>query len=225
MKLRTNKTIITLAATFFAVALLSACGDEITEITNSGLQSVASVKDLGKCTNKNEGDVVYVKGTVYLCADSTWKEMEFSGNEVKGKNGSNGENGTYCIVSALKDNSGYDIICDGEKIGTLLNGDDGERTYPFARQQCLENLQNFFGTSVVERIIPVQRAYNAVKNRKHEFMNRIALGVLAVEDGSCDTDDLEEEGLPPGKILVYRQGSTPPIMLSPGQIPAEFSRE
>ena len=127
MKLRTNKTIITLAATFFAVALLSACGDEITEITNSGLQSVASVKDLGKCTNKNEGDVAYVKGTVYLCADSTWKEMEFSGNEVKGKNGSNGENGTYCIVSALKDNSGYDIICDGEKIGTLLNGDDGEK--------------------------------------------------------------------------------------------------
>lgn len=122
------------------------------------------------------------------------------------------------------------IIVAGDKLiymGDLpfVNGDDGERTYPFARQQCLENLQNFFSTSVVERIIPVQRAYNAVKNRKHEFMNRIALGVLAVEDGSCDTDDLEEEGLPPGKILVYRQGSTPPIMLSPGQIPAEFSRE
>ncbi len=122
------------------------------------------------------------------------------------------------------------IIVAGDQlvyIGDLPyeNGEDGERTYPFSRQLCLENLTNFFGSSVVERIIPVQRAYNAVKNRKHEFMNRIALGVLAVEDGSCDTDNLEEEGLPPGKILVYRQGSTPPIMLSPQQIPTEFSRE
>lgn len=106
-----------------------------------------------------------------------------------------------------------------------VNGEDGTRTYPFARQVCLENIANFFGTSVTERIIPVQRAYNAVKNRKHEFMNRLALGVLAVEDGSVDTDALEEEGLPPGKILVYRQGSTPPTMMSSGQVPIEFARE
>lgn len=106
-----------------------------------------------------------------------------------------------------------------------LNGEDGTRGYPFAKQVCIDNLTNFFGTSVVERIIPVQRAYNTVKNRKHEFMNRMAVGVMAVEDGSVDTDDLEEEGLPPGKVVVYRQGSTPPIMLSPTQVPSEFSRE
>lgn len=122
------------------------------------------------------------------------------------------------------------IIIAGDKllyIGDLpyINGEDGSREYPFARQVCIENLTNFFGTSVVERIIPVQRAYNTVKNRKHEFMNRIAVGVLAVEDGSVDTDSLEEEGLPPGKIVVYRQGGTPPIMLSPSQVPTEFSRE
>lgn len=106
-----------------------------------------------------------------------------------------------------------------------LNGEDGTRGYPFAKQVCIDNLTNFFGTSVVERIIPVQRAYNTVKNRKHEFMNRMAVGVMAVEDGSVDTDNLEEEGLPPGKVVVYRQGSTPPIMLSPTQVPSEFSRE
>lgn len=106
-----------------------------------------------------------------------------------------------------------------------INGEDGKRTYPFARQVCIDNLTNFFGTSVVERIIPVQRAYNAVKNRKHEYMNRLALGVLAVEDGSVDTDSLEDEGLPPGKILVYRQGSNPPVMMNTGQVPVEFARE
>lgn len=122
------------------------------------------------------------------------------------------------------------IIVAGETLvhdGPLpyINGEDGARGYPFAKQVCLESLGNFFGGSVVERIIPVQRAYNAVKNRKHEFMNRIAMGVLAVEDGSVDTDALEEEGLPPGKILVYRQGSAPPVMLNAGQVPAEFGRE
>ncbi len=122
------------------------------------------------------------------------------------------------------------IIVAGDRLlhmGDLpyVNGENGKREYPFARQVCIDNLTNFFGTSVVERIIPVQRAYNAVKNRKHEFMNRIAVGVLAVEDGAVDTDLLEEEGLPPGKIVVYRQGSTPPIMLSPSQVPSEFSRE
>lgn len=122
------------------------------------------------------------------------------------------------------------IIVAGDRLlhyGELpyVNGENGGRTYPFSRQVCIDNLASFFGTSVVERIIPVQRAYNTVKNRKHEFMNRIAMGVLAVEDGSVDTDDLQEEGLPPGKILVYRQGSTPPVMLNAGQVPSEFGRE
>ena len=106
-----------------------------------------------------------------------------------------------------------------------INGENGTRGYPFVRQTCLDNLAGFFGTSVVERVIPVQRAFNAVKNRKHEFMNRIAMGILAVEDGSVDTDALEEEGLPPGKILVYRQGSTPPVMMNPGGVPSEYGAE
>lgn len=106
-----------------------------------------------------------------------------------------------------------------------LNGEDGTRGYPFSKQVCIDSLSNFFGTSVVERVIPVQRAYNTVKNRKHEYMNRMAVGVLAVEDGSVDVDMLEEEGLPPGKVVVYRQGSNPPHSLAPVQVPVEFSRE
>ncbi len=126
-------------------------------------------------------------------------------------------NGELVIVA------GDTLVYQGEL--PYINGEDKSRTYPFARQFCLESLGNFFGASVVERIIPVQRAYNTVKNRKHEYMNRIAMGVLAVEDGSVDTDNLEEEGLSPGKVLVYRQGSTPPIMMNAGQVPSEFSRE
>ena len=102
---------------------------------------------------------------------------------------------------------------------------DGKALYPFVKQTCIDNPGCFFGISMVERCIPVQRAYNAVKNRKHEFLNRISMGVLAVEDGSVDTRDLEEDGLSPGKILIYRQGSTPPRLLDPGSVPNDFTNE
>lgn len=144
------------------------------------------------------------------------------------------ENSVVVIEKYVKPTKDYPdgrlIIVAGDKL--LFNGvlpyavaADERRGYPFSKQVCIENIGSFFGGSVVERIIPVQRAYNAVKNRKHEYMNRIAMGVLAVEDGSVDTDNLEEEGLSPGKVLIYRQGSNPPMLLNPGQVPAEFSRE
>ena len=107
----------------------------------------------------------------------------------------------------------------------FVNGADGRRAVPFVKQTALDCAGRFFGASIVERAIPIQRAYNAVKNRKHEFMNRLSMGVMAVEDGSVDIDGLEQEGISPGKILVYRQGATPPHMLDCGAVPAEFSAE
>ncbi len=105
------------------------------------------------------------------------------------------------------------------------NGDRGERTFPFIRQTSIELAGAFFGASVVDRMIPLQRAYNAVRNRKHEFMNRLSAGVVAVEDGSVDAEALAEEGLYPGKILVYRRGAQAPEFLDCGSIPAEFADE
>lgn len=96
---------------------------------------------------------------------------------------------------------------------------------PFVRQVSIARAGSFFGTSMVERCIPIQRAYNAVKNRKHEFMNRLAGGVIAVEDGSVDTVALETEGLCPGKILVYRQGAGAPRIMESGRVPSDFSAE
>ncbi len=106
-----------------------------------------------------------------------------------------------------------------------LNGESGTRCYPFVKQSALPLVGSFFGMSVIDRLIPVQRAYNAVKNRKHEFLNRISMGTVAVEDGSVDVDELAEDGLAPGKILVYRQGGTPPEMLTLGSVPEEFTAE
>ena len=105
------------------------------------------------------------------------------------------------------------------------NGVDGERDFPFVRQESISVPGCFFGVSVIDRLIPLQRAYNAVKNRKHEFMNRVSVGVLTVEDGSVDADALSEEGLSPGKIIVYRQGSTPPREMAAQSVPLDFTYE
>ncbi|MBD5636770.1 MAG: hypothetical protein HDP28_02970 [Clostridia bacterium] len=111
--------------------------------------------------------------------------------------------------------------------GTLpyKNGDRGERVLPFIRQTSLSLAGSFFGTSVVDRMIPLQRAYNAVRNRKHEFLNRLTMGVITAEDGSVDAEELAENGLYPGKVLVYRQGSPAPAFLEAGSLPSEFAEE
>lgn len=119
--------------------------------------------------------------------------------------------------------AGGKVLFDGAL--PYINGDGGARTFPFVKQVSVARAGSFFGTSVVERLIPLQRAYNAVKNRKYEFLNRICAGTVAVEDGSVDMDELAEDGLMPGKVIVYRQGGTPPQTLSLGTVPAEFFEE
>lgn len=106
-----------------------------------------------------------------------------------------------------------------------INGAGGKRTFPFIRQTALNVPGSFYGMSLIERLIPVQRAYNAVKNRKHEYMARLAGGVYAVEDGSVDAESLEEEGMYPGRVIVYRQGGSPPALMAPGSVPSEFRDE
>ncbi|MDE6442543.1 MAG: hypothetical protein K2L12_07335, partial [Clostridia bacterium] len=115
------------------------------------------------------------------------------------------------------------LLFDGDL--PYINQSNGERGYPFIKQTALPRAGSFFGASPVERLIPLQRAYNAVKNRKHEFLNRISMGTVAVEDGSVDTDELVEDGLTPGKVIVYRQGGKPPEILTLGSVHTEFEKD
>lgn len=65
---------------------------------------------------------------------------------------------------------------------------------------------------LVDMLIPCQRSYNALKGRYAEYINRLSTGVLVVEDGSADIDELVEDGITSGKVIVYRQGSVPPTI-------------
>lgn len=130
----------------------------------------------------------------------------------------------------IKYPNGRLIIIAGDKLiynGELpyINKAENKRGFPFVRQACIPTPNCFWGTSIIERCIPIQRAYNAVKNRKHELINRLTMGILSVEDGSLDIENLEEEGLSPGKVLIYRQGANSPKMLSSDSLPIDFKNE
>ncbi|MBQ7453280.1 MAG: hypothetical protein IJS68_03335 [Clostridia bacterium] len=142
----------------------------------------------------------------------------------------------HCLVieKYVKPNAEYPdgrliIVCENKLVydGQLpfVFGESQERGFPFVKQIAIKDVGSFWGGSVVERCIPIQRAYNAVKNRKHEYLARLTGGILAVEDGSVDMDNLEDEGLAPGKILVYRQGSSLPRYMDHGEVPYDFNRE
>ena len=80
-----------------------------------------------------------------------------------------------------------------------------------------ENFDNFDeiiydDNGLVDMLIPCQQSYNALKGRYAEYVDKLSIGGIVVEDGSVDTDALAEDGLVPGKIIVYRQGSVPPTI-------------
>lgn len=104
-------------------------------------------------------------------------------------------------------------------------GEDGKRDFPFIRQVCIQRPGCFWGISIIERLIPIQRAFNAVKNRKHEYLNRAAIGVTLVPEGSVDIDDLQEDGLSPGKIIPYKHEYGPPQYMQSQQVPPQFAQE
>lgn len=126
-------------------------------------------------------------------------------------------NGRLTVVAGGK------LLFDGDL--PYLNDELDGRTFPFVKQISNYMPGSFFGVSVVDRLIPLQRAYNAVRNRKHEYFNRTVMNVLAVEDGSVDTDALELEGLSPGKVLVYRQGSKMPEIMQNPKSAIDFDAE
>lgn len=119
--------------------------------------------------------------------------------------------------------AGDKLLFDGDL--PYMNDELNMRTFPFVKQISNYLPGSFFGVSVVDRLIPLQRAYNAVRNRKHEYFNRSVMNVLAVEDGSIDTDALEIEGLSPGKVLVYRQGSKIPEIMQNPKMTIDFEAE
>ena len=103
-----------------------------------------------------------------------------------------------------------------------INGKYRTRGYPFVKQTAINRPGCFYGISIIERLIPIQRDYNAIQNRINEYLNRAALGIPVIEDGSVDVDSLEYYGMPPGMPIVYGRGSEPPRFMDTPALPYSF---
>ena len=112
-----KKSFIALSLSF-AAAFLVACGDTVenTTVNQMGMDVVASEDDLPKCNGDNEGDVAFVKDedASRVCIDGDWKPVAPNGSDFS------------CKTVELKDKSGLKIVCNGDSIGVVLNGEKGE---------------------------------------------------------------------------------------------------
>ena len=96
---------------------------------------------------------------------------------------------------------------------------------PIVQMVCKEVAGQFFGKSVIEELIPRQRALNGCINRIHEYIKRIAIGNYITEEGSVDIEEYEQNGQAPGAMLVYKSGTQPPVPVQNGQLPQEVMQE
>ncbi len=113
-----KKQVIVSLSAVAAGIILSACGDDVTKVTNevSGMDVVASADSLGKCESTNVGKTVFAsdENVAYVCADSGW--VPLSGNSEIAE----------CIVEKLSDGLGYKVVCGGDSVGVVKNGSNGE---------------------------------------------------------------------------------------------------
>lgn len=104
-------------------------------------------------------------------------------------------------------------------------GEDDTPDFPFVRSVSIPVVGSFWGKSVVERCIPIQRRYNALRNRKAEYLNLVTVGQWYSPEGS-----LEDEAVlnnEPGNIIRYRNlgdGTRPEPVVYPS-LPSSFETE
>ena len=125
--------------------------------------------------------------------------------------------------SRTKPNGKMIIIVGDEHL--VYYGDMPYSKIPIIQTVCHEVAGQFFGKSTIESLIPLQRTYNGCINSIHEYIKRLSLGNILVEEGSVDIEEYEDHGLEPGAFLVYRKGANPPVPVKNGTLPAEIMNE
>lgn len=131
---------------------------------------------------------------------------------------------TYFEKPSKHKPNGQMIIIVGED-NLVYYGDLPYSRIPIVQMLCIEVAGQFFGKSTIERLIPIQRAYNGCVNRIHEYIKRIAIGSYIAEEGSIDIEEFESEGQAPGKLVIYKQGSNAPMPTQIGVLPSEIMQE
>jgi hypothetical protein len=102
---------------------------------------------------------------------------------------------------------------------------DGEPDFPFVRAVSIPVVGCFWGKSVIERCIPIQRRYNALRNRKAEYLNLVTIGQWYAPEGVVEDESVLNNE--PGNIIRYRNlgnGVKPEPVMFPS-LPSSFEME
>ena len=119
MKKITMKTLSLAFAS--SLAILTACGDDITNNEVLKAESYNSKEDLPDCGEKYEGKFATIpsKGEVYVCAEGKWKSL-LSKAAIS-------EDGDFaCSTVELSSGKGYKVVCGGDSVAVVKNGAKGD---------------------------------------------------------------------------------------------------
>ena len=111
-----SKYLASAALCIAAATGFMACGDDVITVYGDEVYSIVDDINDSACTSANDGKMSLEKksGTLFLCEDGKWTPV--NGSEVVD---------LRCKSSMLKDSIGYNIICDGDTIATIYNGQNG----------------------------------------------------------------------------------------------------
>lgn len=104
-------------------------------------------------------------------------------------------------------------------------GEDDEPGFPFVRSVSIPVVGSFWGKSIIERCIPIQRRYNALRNRKAEYLNLVTVGQWYAPEGVVEDESVLNNE--PGNIIRYRNlgnGIRPEPVVFPS-LPNSFEME
>lgn len=84
----------------------------------------------------------------------------------------------------------------------------------------------FYGKSVIQDLIPLQRAYNKVRNKKQDFIDTVANNPVVMDNGAVDNmADLEEYGIESGAVILVHPGFNGPQIIEYPEPPAIIENE
>jgi uncharacterized protein (TIGR02145 family) len=108
-----------------SLALLTACGDNVTDNDPVATQAYEGQEDFPDCDKDYEGMFATVKSKqeLYICTAEKWVNLT-TGQAVSDKDGSGS---TGCTSKELSDKSGVTVICNGDTVATLSYGKTGAK--------------------------------------------------------------------------------------------------
>lgn len=137
---------VAISAMALAVAFsLTACGDDVTEVTQVNENSVISVLEAGQelskqeCSKGNAGEILFVTDSamVFMCNGEKWVSLKGAQGETGakgekgadgvGKDGADGNDGTSCMAKSVENAvglAGLEVTCGKDVIDTIWNGED-----------------------------------------------------------------------------------------------------